>query len=355
MKFIQKKLMKTFRNYYSSVILLIVIIFINSCATQQKSEWVDIFLNDTDEYAQYGVKTIDNDNRYPLTNLFDAKFNTCWVSGADNGNATLYLKLPNNKENVLNIFSGYGKTKELYYQNTRLKKLRLNIYAAINPDGFVSENGVLYKTVKFPQEKIIHLADSFSVQSIPVDYSQKELTAFIDMISNSFDADFQMLKAETCLILKLEILDIYRGSKYADVCISEIFFNDRFISPKPQIANSIKKIYLNDTENTLLVDKNNHIGDVVYKDTLSVLQIIEVSENKKWAVLISMPAKTEGRAETTYLLVDLWNKIISNSQLEKSTGKYVSGNEIYFKTEEKDRLFLMYTAKDGKFYQLELK
>ena len=354
MNLIQKKHTNVFRNYYSSIILLIVVVFINSGATQQKSEWVDIFLNDTDEYVQYGVKTIDN-SKYPPSKLFDGKFNTCWVSKTNNSNTALYLKLPNNKSNVLNIFSGYGKTKELYYQNARPQKIRLNIYAAINPDGYASEYGLLYKAVKFSQEQIIHLADSFAVQSIPLDYSQKELTAFINMISKTFDADFQMPKAETCLILKLEILDIYCGSKYTDVCISEIFFNDCFISSHPQTANPIKKVYLNDDENTLLLDDSVHKREVVYCDTLSVLQIIDVSENKKWAIIISMPAEIEGRVETTYLLFDLLNKLMVNFQLEKCTGNYLPGNEMYFKSGENGRTYLTYLAKIGEIHKIELR
>lgn len=354
MKFIQKKLMKAFRIYYRMMIFLLVFAFGNKVSAQQKTEWVEIFLIDTLKYVQFGVSNVYN-NKYPPSNLFDSKYNTCWVSVSKKNNSALFLKLPELENIIINIFPGYGKSEELFFQNARPKKIRLSVYAAINPDGYVSEIGALYKAVKFPQEQIVHLPDSFGIQSISLTIPHENLLEFENEIYKLFNAEFEMPPGEEGLILKMEIVDSYAGSKYDDVCISELFFNDCFISPQQQTVYSVDTVYLNETENALLLNSSLHQAEVVYRDTLSVLQIMEISENKKWAILISMPAKIEGRAETTWLLVDLLGKTIVNSQLEKTAGRYLSGNEIYFKYIDNDRVFLMYHAKDGKFYQLELR
>jgi len=356
MNFIQKKPIKSFRNYYRILVFLIVIVFSKNLAAQEETNWVEIFLTDTIDYTSFAVSNIFND-KYPPANLFDTKLNTCWVCSSKKSPniSSLFLKLPELNNIVINIFPGYGKNKELYFQNARPKKIRLNVFAAVNPDGYVSEHGMLYKSVKFPEEQTVHLADSFIVRSVSLDFYQKDLADFKKRVYLSYDSTYKMPKAETCLILKIEILETYPGSKYDDVCISEIFFNDCFISSHPQTANPIKKVYLNDDENTLLLDDSVHQRGVVYCDTLSVLQIIDVSENKKWAIIISMPAEIEGRVETTYLLFDLLNKLMVNFQLEKCIGNYLPGNEMYFKSDENGRTYLTYLAKDGEIHKIELR
>lgn len=336
------------------MIFLIALALGNNVWAQHKTKWVDISLVDTVKYVQFGVSNIDN-YRYPPSNLFDSKYNTCWVSGSKKYNSTLFLKLPDLKDIIINIFPGYGKSEKLFLKNARPKKIRLSVYAAINPDGYVSEIEALYKSVKFPQEQMVHLSDSFGIQSISVTLSQEDLFEFKNEIYDLFDSDFEMPPGEECLILKLEIIDSYAGSKYDDVCISQIFFNDCFISPPLKKTNPVEKVYLNAAENVLLLDNSVQQGEVVYRDTLSVLQIIEVSENKKWAILISMPAEVDGRAETSYLLFDLLNRELVNEQVGKRIENYLPGNEIFLESDEGGRTYLSYFAKDGEYHRIELR
>ena len=157
------------------------------------------------------------------------------------------------------------------------------------------------------------------------------------------------------MIVKIEVLDTYPGTKYDDICISEIFFNDCFVSLHRQTANLIEKVYLNAAENKLLLGDSIHSGKVIYSDPLSVLQLMEISDNKKWAIIISMPAEIEGRAETSYLLFDLSNKKMVNSQLERCTGSYLPGNEMYFESSGSGRIYLTYLTKDGEYNKIELR
>ncbi len=256
---------------------------------------------------------------------------------------------------LLNIFSGYGKSEELYFENARPKSIKISLYAGVNPDGYVSEFETYYKAVKFPQEQIIHLSDIFGVQSVALNFDQKKVIDFTRMISKSYDSEFKIPKVENSLILKIEILKTYPGTVCNDICISEISFNDRLIAVKPAVYYPVTKLYLNQDENTLLLDNNINTEVVVYSDTSSVLQIIEVSENKQWAIIISMPFEIQGRVESSYLLINLVTRSVVNSQLEKITGCYFYGNEMYFDKADNNRLFLMYSAKNGQFYRLELK
>jgi len=97
--------------------------------------WVDITLNDTIHYTSFSANAINNPH-YPLSNLFDADFKTCWVANNKTNKKTtsIFIKLPDTNVKTLNIFSGYGKNKALYYQNCRPRKIRLSVYAGVNPE-----------------------------------------------------------------------------------------------------------------------------------------------------------------------------------------------------------------------------
>ena len=334
--------MKKQRSDRKLIVIAIISIFIKSVSAQETLTWLDITLYDTTEYAQFSTSSIYN-YKYPPSNLFDANYNTCWVVGSDRKkeNPSLFLKLPDLDDIVVNIFSGYGKNKNLFYQNSMPRDIRFTVFAGINPDGYVSQYGSLYKAVEFPEEKIIHIPDKFDIQSINLDFSKKKLSDFEKKVYESYKDEFTILPGETVLILKMEILESWPGTKYDDICISEIFFNDCLISPQKLENTQIEKIYLNPLENTLLIDDNKNQEIVVYSDSLAVLQIIEVSNDQKWAILISMPAEIEGRTQTEYLLLDLVNKKVLNPQLEKISKDYTSGSAVYFEYGDYNKTYLV--------------
>ena len=137
---------------------------------QSPPVWNEISLVDNNSYARFGTDHI-YDNRYPPSACFDADAATCWVSGTGADTASLYIRLPERDNLILNLLAGYGKSEKLYELNARPKSIRLSVLAAINPDGFVSENTTLYKTVRFSQTQCVHLADICAVQSISLDFS----------------------------------------------------------------------------------------------------------------------------------------------------------------------------------------
>jgi len=116
----------------------------------------------------------------------------------------------------------------------------------------------------------------------------------------------------------------------------------------------IKDIHVDESEHSLIIES---IGfkSCAYRDTSSILQLIEVTKDFKWAILISMPSEIDGRSETTYLLVDIENREIYNSTLEKIAGNYISGSDIYFNTSTNGKIYLTYTDKSGKDFTIELR
>lgn len=319
---------------------------------QDKLQWKEIELTDTLAYTSFGVDKVDN-MRYPPSQLFDGDFTTCWVSHIKDNEVRpdIYVKLPSNAS-ILNLFAGYGKTRNLFYQNSIPKKIKLSIWGGINPDGYVSEITTLYKALKFPTDTVVYIKDSFDVQSIPLNISQEKLRNFKDYTSQAYANSFNIPQAEFCFILQMEILDAWPGTKYDDVCISELFFNDRLVETK---SNTIADtLYVNKEQNTLMAELQNEERFALYINIDAVVQIGEISNNKKWVILLSTPSQIEGRAEVSYLLVNIPNKEIVNEKLKQYSKDYVVGAPIYFEEASDHQLFLVFESIEGSLGKIEL-
>jgi hypothetical protein len=269
----------------------------------------------------------ENSSKYPSTNLVDGNFNTCWVANpSKNKMDTLYFKLPTNialDEIILNIFSGYGKSKSLYYANARPRKIKLSFYAAYINFNCMTEVVNKFSVTKYPYERIIPLADTFGVQSFPLNLNKSKLLNFIKVHLNDYK---QMIKDNETIysgvILRIEITDTYPGTKYDDVCASEIFFNDRFVTPYPIKYNEVKNVYIKN-ENILLADYANGKGVVIYKDTSSVFTMVDWIEHRNFAILHYVPndaVRAGSRITERSSLIDLKNRKIVDTAFKRCTG-----------------------------------
>lgn len=385
MKITLNVLRKLIRNLTKLIIHIgcfVVLIFISSQSLQAQAEIKisEISLMDaapnyelspfTYDFTSTDIKDFfnpENNGNYPSVNLFDGYLKTCWVAGSSktDKHSMLYIKIPTNidiEDAILNIFSGYGKNKQLYFKNSRPKKIKISIFSAFHPEGFSTEVVSMYITKKLPLDKEIELSDTFGVQSFRLDLDKKTLLSFqkealIKCKSYAGENYKQLSKANTpkpftpSFILKIEITDVYPGTKYDDICISELFFNDRFITPYPDRYNEIKNVYIAN-DNTLLVDYINKKGVIIYKDTSSVFTMVDWPKSSNWAILNFVPNDEVGigsRIQEHYSLIDLKHGKIVDAELEKCTG--ISP---MFQTIEKNENGKIFITNDGK-YKIELK
>jgi|GEM_PF-429352 len=360
----------------AACVLVIFELFLPQNVTaQQNKDWQEIFLldrNSLNPYVEFVSDDIKNffnpakEKAYPSTNLFDGYLKTCWVSGSSktNKNAALYVRLPDTIELdkiILNIFPGYGKSKSLFYANARPRQIQLSLWAAFYPEGFSTEIGKLYIMKKHPANKNIALADTFGVQSFLPGFDKKGLSAFqkkaLAQADNFSGPEYKKFAQSLypksfsfSFILKIKIMDSYHGSKYDDVCISELFFNDRFITPYPDKYSRISNVYIKD-ENTLLADFTDEKGVVIYKDASCVFTYVDWPENKNWAVLyhVKNDAAGEGsRVEEQSSLIDLKNRELVDSKFKRYTG-----NTTLFMALEKDDEGRVYIKEEK--YDIELR
>ncbi len=337
--------MKTFFYLILSLILL-------SCTSPaQKSNGMEEILlldkNDFNPYVEFYSSDIkdyfnpESSGKYPSTNLFDGFFKTCWIAGTagKESRPSLFIKVPGDipvEKLILNIFSGYGKSKALYLKNARPRKIRLTIYAAFHPEGCSTETANLYLLKKYSAARSFDLTDTFGIQSFPLKIDEAALSEFQksslkdcrSFSGENYDrmvSDKNTVTFTSALIMKLEITDVFKGSKYNDICISEIFFNNRFVTPYPDRYDPVDTVYIKD-DNILTADYATGKGIVLVKDTSSVFTEIYHPQHSNWAVLSYVPDDEAGegsRVEEHYSLIDLKNrKVIDDEEFKRCTGVY---------------------------------
>ncbi|RLD38108.1 MAG: hypothetical protein DRI74_04895 [Bacteroidetes bacterium] len=373
-----KKLIKFVKQIVGFVV--IILLSLQNIQAQESTKISELFLMDAApdyesapfpyDFTSSDIKDFfnpENSGKYPSTNLFDGYFKTCWLVGQSKTDkqSTLYIKIPTNiaLENIiLNIFSGYGKSEQLYYQNSRPKKIKLSLFSAFYPEGFSTEVGNLYIIKEIPLDKNIELSDTFGLQSFPLNLDKKVLLDFQEKASvacKSFSGESYNRFSEVVtpkifmpsFILKVEVIESYSGTKYDDICISELFFNDRFITSYPDRYNEIKDVYI-ENDNTLLLDYESRKAVVIYKDTSSVFTMVDWPENSNWAILHFVPNDEAGegsRMEEYYSLIDLKQGKIVDAEFEKCTGI-----SLMFQSIEKEESGRVYINYDGE-YKIELK
>jgi VWFA-related protein len=120
---------------------------------------------------------------YQAKHLADGKDSTCWAEGADGPGVGEWVQFGFDAPKTLKamkIIAGYSKTPAVYQANNRVKKLML-----------VFSDGI---------SQTVNLADQYGFQRILID------------------------RDKPSRFVKLVIMEVYKGSRYNDTCISEIEF-----------------------------------------------------------------------------------------------------------------------------------
>lgn len=138
------------------------------------------------------------DNTYAPENAHDLNYETAWVpetAGDGVGEYLEYYFAPESPRiTQIIVVNGYVKSKAAWENNARVKKLKLYI------------NDKPYA--------ILNLKDVYAEQRFDV-----------EPIGNSNRDDYDLLRASPQWSLKFEIMEVYKGKKYDDVAITEIYFD----------------------------------------------------------------------------------------------------------------------------------
>ena len=149
--------------------------------------------------------------KYSMGNVQDKNPKTAWVEGVDGPGIGEVIVVPClDLSKPVKIWIGYGKSDAIYKANNRPSKVRAVI---IKAEKFgAPQEGYTYENLSIISEMIVALEDKNDFQPLPIPSFKPE-----SYFSSRFGEETDYM-----YFLGLEILDVYKGSKYDDTCISEI-------------------------------------------------------------------------------------------------------------------------------------
>ncbi len=179
---------------------------------------------------------------YSAENLFDGDPATCWAEGAaGSGIGESILILADRTVNALSTVNGFARSENLFRKNGRVKELQVSLVAAFTAPGLVSETDyLLYFSVESERKPVLTLEDTMTGQSFTFPFSREEQELFLDTALEQFKTGYPMfydaitgelgdpveddlvLAAYSMFCIRLEITDVFPGSKYEDTCLSEV-------------------------------------------------------------------------------------------------------------------------------------
>lgn len=322
-----------------------------SAATAVAQDWEEIALSGSKgQYhnassqlgAAEGWEETEAGRKYSPANLVDWDFSTTWAEGdpGDGTGQTVWLEIPPDCR-IFNIFSGYGKSRDLYLKNNRPKRIKLSCYAGVSPPGYVTEIAQCFRARKYPGDLYFELKDTFGLQSFPFPVAYQELEDLLRQVRADSRPGDSLSPDPSCLILRLDIVEVYRGTKWNDACISEVFFGSIYVADhrRPRYAGARNIRVDPKNEGRILADLPGKKNAVIYSDPGYVLGLAEISPSLHWATVMRMDAGAgAGRRQTEWLLLDIPNGKVVNREFEKATGISLSGP--FFLVQKGGRLIL---------------
>jgi len=185
----------------------------------------DLLLNGENEERDDVVSTSflkekgKSDDFYAPWMANDGDKGTSWVEGVkgDGIGQKLYRNIGGSHSATFKgydvkfrIINGYAKTEKLFMNNNRLKKARLTVYEA-RFDVCGGCYSTRYSELVINSTQIIELKDTYNPQFYNIDITKIKSIKEINK-----DSSYSFL-----FIAELEILEVYKGSKFDDTAISE--------------------------------------------------------------------------------------------------------------------------------------
>jgi len=161
--------------------------------------------------------------KYDVRKLFDRNFSTCWAEGGKGfgrGDWVMFGLL----EQTLWIYNGMWRSKALFYANNRVKKMKISFYQvykrlsrSYDPvSRQYKTKTTFFKNVYLMSETVVELPDGMYPIEIYKEYGRLRFEVTKPIGATGFSPlSFRPL-------CRLEILDVYPGTKYNDTCVTEI-------------------------------------------------------------------------------------------------------------------------------------
>ena len=256
--------------------------------------------------------------KYGPHNLFDRDPATAWVEGEAGSGAGSYVCIGTGRDlpPYIVLANGYQKSHDLFLKNNRIRTLKVTLWLAFTGPRQETQAGFTAEAVDFPGSRTIQLKDEEGYQILKMPFDTAEVRRFRDRLFREYVLSHQdtLLKEKAYsglkefFFVKFEITEVYKGSKWDDTCLSDLLFSTRKEIPFIPRNEQILTVLESDNEGSILVRTVS--GKVYTLDSISrdavvngtVLSVLDVSPDKKWAVIDEMTGGAGRGTEETYKL-----------------------------------------------------
>ncbi len=167
---------------------------------------------------------------YGMQAMFDHNRSTGWSEG-ENGSGigvVLWLRLDAG-DDILALVNGFARNERFFAWNNRIQSMDVSFWQGFQPEGMVSEMGPVYIARRISDPQRIEIADCMEVQYIPLS-GASEAAAFTEdtykndpvFLQYSREKGIPSRVARVDLLLRMEITEVYPGSRWDDTCITEL-------------------------------------------------------------------------------------------------------------------------------------
>jgi len=201
---------------------LIIILPLNSRGKENLEEFFCIDLTD---FPLCGTTSRLEDNGSWLTfheiNLFSGDMDKAWVVGepGDGIGEKIWFEIDLGIKELL-VINGHRMLNSSYEDNNRVKTAELQIWAAINKPGMVTEIGGLFYGIPASPPFQVELEDCHEIQYIKIEQNWEQVKKAMDDLLEKVG---EVLRY--AYLITLEIKDIFPGDKKGNTGITEISWN----------------------------------------------------------------------------------------------------------------------------------
>ena len=202
---------------------LVLTLFISCGFAEDKisEEKIKQIFENTDVYEYATSELKENKIVYAVSNLVDEDLNTCWAThingGLDESILLFFTSNPDLDEKWqkgIGIINGFVINKVLYENNNRAKNIEVKLYRII-ADITVND--------KYPRQ--MRTLDLKLIEKTNVTLNDEFSNESKIFFATNLENDFKNSKTSGTLVhyaLVLTVKSVYKGSKYNDLCISEV-------------------------------------------------------------------------------------------------------------------------------------
>ncbi|MCA1756276.1 MAG: hypothetical protein LC649_02320 [Bacteroidales bacterium] len=303
--------------------------------------------------------------KYGMHNLFDGDSATAWVEGVDGPGRGEWIIFSAGQElpAAIMIRNGYQKSTSLFEGNARIKSASLSLYAGFHIEGESTEAFNRFYFKNLLHGDVISFGDKsgddlFYFEPFCDDNTRRlgeALQEFKETFKKEIDTRKELtsgtrdVKIDFNYFIKLEVIDVYPGSQYEDLCLSEIDLRGVHHCRVPA-AETVTGVYQDEAsgkirfstgirDSLIMLDMKMlpEYKNLPVDQQMSVV-LMDVSDDTEWAQVNYQFALSEGRTEEYSTLWHVKSRSRINSRLlDKGTLMYgftITNGRVLLETNE---------------------